>query len=397
MASGRFTRTGKGSAADFRSAKHVFRPGDILFGKLRSYLNKGVLVDDEGLCTTELLVLRPKAGVDPRFIVGVFHAPAFVEFAVAGTTGVQHPRTSWSHIAGFELPALDAEEQSKIAHLSWLIHVSIAANEQATEAGPDLKHTAMRTLFTRGLRGEAVKETEVGPIPESWDLLEFCVIRERLQYGTSTRCIHESTPFPVLRIPNIYPGRINTKDVKFGTLSADQAARYRLENGDLLFIRTNGAIERLGACAVFADNPRGALFASYLIRARLRRDRINPYFAAIFFGSELCTDIIAGRATPASDGKYNLNTGTIDGLPIPLPPTLEEQNEIVAVLEAIDRKIDEHRLKSKILDEVSKAQLHKLMAGEIRAADLDLSALHRAGATHRTGADDHFFGRAMQR
>jgi type I restriction enzyme S subunit len=107
----------------------------------------------------------------------------------------------------------------------------------------------------------------------------------------------------------------------------------------------------------------------------LKLDRVDPYFAAHFYGSELGTSIVAGRATPAADGKYNLNTGTIDGLPLPLPRTVDEQCEIVAVLDAIDRKIDLHRRKRAVLDELFKALLHKLMTGEIRVADLDLSAL----------------------
>ncbi len=74
-----------------------------------------------------------------------------------------------------------------------------------------------------------------------------------------------------------------------------------------------------------------SVFASYLIRARLDRERADPGFVAHFFGSETGTSIVAGRATPAADGKHNLNTGTIDGLPIPLPPSLGEQRAIAAI------------------------------------------------------------------
>ena len=179
----------------------------------------------------------------------------------------------------------------------------------------------------------------------------------------------------MLRIPNIETGRVNAHDLKYGVFSNVETDRYRLEDGDLIFIRTNGVIERLGRCAVYSGEPEGALFASYLIRARLKRDRLNPRFAAYFLGSERGTEIVAGRATPAADGKYNLNTSTIDSLPLPLPTSLEEQAEIVAILDAIDRKIDLHRRKRVVLDELFKTLLHKLMTGEIRVADLDLSAL----------------------
>jgi len=375
IAAGRFVRTSQGKASDVQSAKYAFGAGDVLYGKLRPYLDKAVLAQDAGICTTELLVLRPKEGVDPRFLVSVVHAPSFVEHAVSGTTGVQHPRTSWNHIRDFELPDFESDEQIKIANLLWMIHDAIVANEAVVGAGAVLKRAAMRTLFTRGLRGEAQKETEIGPVPESWDVVSLGSIRERLQYGTSTRCTYEPDGLPVLRIPNIDPGRVNASDLKFAKLPDEEANRYRLEDGDLIFIRTNGVLERLGSCAVYAGEPANALFASYLIRAQLNREKVDPYFAAFFYGSEIGTGIVAGRATPAADGKYNLNTGTIDSLPLPLPPTLDEQREIVTILDAIDRKIDLHKRKRAVLDALFKALLHKLMTGEIRVADLDLSAL----------------------
>ena len=62
------------------------------------------------------------------------------------------------------------------------------------------------------------------------------------------------------------------------------------------------------------------------------------------------------------------------------PPTLDEQRDIVAILDAIDGKIDLHKKKRAVLDELFKSLLHKLMTGEIRVADLDLSALEKRAA-----------------
>lgn len=274
---------------------------------------------------------------------------------------------------GVSLP--ERSEQRLIGKALDAIQNSLSQEISAIDLVQGIKRAAMRALFTRGLRGEAQKETEIGPVPDSWDVVAFAGIREWLQYGTSTHCSYNQTDFPVLRIPNIEAGCVSGLDIKFAKLRTEEAQRYRLEVGDLIFIRTNGVIERLGTCAVYAGEPEGALFASYLIRARLNLERIDPYFAAYFFGSELGTGIIAGRATPAADGKYNLNTGIIDSLLIPLPPTLDEQREIVAILDAIDSKIDLHKRKRAVLDDLFKALLHKLMTGEIRVADLDLSAL----------------------
>jgi type I restriction enzyme S subunit len=326
-------------------------------------------------CHNEAIIsIYPKPGVDQRYL-GYFLGQ--VDYSALQDRQVKGNTLNKEKIDRIEVLLPPFAEQSLIADVLDLIRCAIKLQDTSLATTQELKCAAMRVLFTHGLKGEAQKETEIGPMSESWDVVDFGSVREWLQYGTSTRCTYEPTGFPVLRIPNIEPGYINTEDIKFGTLSPDQAIRYRLEDGDLIFIRTNGVIERLGACAVYAGHPAGALFASYLIRARLKLDQINPYFAAHFFGSEVGTSIVAGRSTPAADGKYNLNTGTIDSLPIPLPPTLDEQQEIVAVLDAIDRKINLHRRKREVLDELFRALLHKLMTGEIRVADLDLAALEK--------------------
>ena len=73
----------------------------------------------------------------------------------------------------------------------------------------------------------------------------------------------------------------------------------------------------------------------------------------------------------------NLNNIVLGRLPV-FYPGVSDQREIVAILEAIDRKTDLHRRKRAVLDELFKTLLHKLMTGEIRIADLDLSAfIHR--------------------
>ena len=77
-------------------------------------------------------------------------------------------------------------------------------------------------------------------------------------------------------------------------------------------------------------------------------------------------------------GQPLVTQGMINEHSIPLPNTWVEQREIVAILDAIDRKIDLHRRKRAVLEELFRGLLHKLMTGEIRVADLDLSVVSRA-------------------
>lgn len=311
-------------------------------------------------------LLRPKPEIDPLFF---FYACRAIDLPARGYnrhfTVLKEKELSYP---------MGDDEQKAIAGVLRQTESALQKQSELLQTLQDLKQAAMRELFTRGLRGEAQKETEIGLVPESWSVGSFADVREWLQYGTSVHCTLQKKSYPVLRIPNVEPGKVNDTELKYCDLPDNEASKYLLQNGDLLFIRTNGVLERLGSCAVYSGQPEKALFASYLIRARLKSG-IAPRFVAYFYASSLGTSLVAGRATPAADGKYNLNTGTIDSLPLPLPVTLDEQHEIVAILDALDRKIALHRQKSAVLEELFQSLLHKLMTGEIRVADLDLSAL----------------------
>jgi type I restriction enzyme S subunit len=369
--SGRFVRAAEGKASDVQSSKYAFQPGDVLYGKLRPYLDKAVLADDAGICTTELLVLRPKEGVDPRFLVAVVHAPRFIEHAIAGTTGVQHPRTSWNHIADFELPAFDSNEQTQIARLLWEVHDTIAANEAAIEAGANLKRAAMRTLFTRGLSGETQKETEIGPVPESWDVAAIGDVALNTQYGLSVRG-QASGAYPILRMNCQEDGAVHYRNLQFVDLDQATYEAFRLNPGDLLFNRTN-SIELVGRMAII-DDDRPAVFASYLVRLTVDEKQCLPRFLNYFMNWP-ATQVEIKKLASRAVGQANINASKLRTVKFPLPPTLDEQLEIVTILDAIDHKIDLHKRKRAVLDELFKALLHKLMSGEIRVADLDLSAL----------------------
>ncbi len=376
VASGRFVRIGEGKASDIQSAKYAFRTGDVLYGKLRPYLDKAVLAADVGICSTELLVLRPKEGVDPRFLVGVVHTPSFVDHAVAGATGVQHPRTSWNHIGDFRLPAFEPDEQAKIADLLWEVHGAITANEAAVEAGADLKRAAMRELFTRGLRGETQKETGIGRIPESWEVV---------QLGSLGRVGNGSTPkktIPEYWIGGSYPWLTSAKVYDREIASADQFVTERalrechlprIEPGAIL-IAITGQGKTLGHCAVLGLQ---ATINQHIAYLATDTRQASPSFVRGYLETQY--DYLRQVGAGGGSTKGALTCAFLRGMPIPLPP-LDEQCEIVAILDAIDRKVDLQKRKRAVLEDLFKALLDKLMTGEIRVADLDLSALDRAAS-----------------
>ncbi len=376
--SGRFVRSGEGKAEDVQSTKYAFQPGDVLYGKLRPYLDKAVLAIDAGICTTELLVLRPKNGVDPRFLISVVHAPTFVEHAVSGTTGVQHPRTSWNHISDFELSEFGADEQAKVANLLWEIHDAITANEAAIEAGADLKRVAMRELFTRGLRGEAQKETEIGPVPESWAFNKLGDIAE-IVYGAQAAVANATDPsIGTLILTNVnldLEGHIDLAKRRYYKVPEAHRERLSLHKGDVLFNWRSGSANHIGK-TVFFDLDGEFTYSSFILRFRPHRCVANKFLFWWLTYLRVNGFFTSQRNVSSINSVYNASLSAT--IPVCVPDD-EQQREIVAILDAIDRKIDLQRKKRAVLDELFKALLHKLITGDIRVADLDLSALASRG------------------
>ena len=373
LAPGRLTRIGGGTAADIRSNTSAFEPDDVLYGKLRPYLDKAVLADEAGVGTTELLVLRAKEDVDPRFLAVVLHSPRFLEHAVAGTTGVQHPRTSWAHIREFESPALELEEQRQVSDVLWRVHEGILRSEGLVEEAQALKRAAMKTLFTRGLRGEAQKETEIGLVPESWEtetIGDLFEIEQGLSLKGNLASTGQGTPF--LRTSNVYWGEIDLQTVSRMRIDGDPPPDRLLRQGDLLVCEGG----EIGRAAIWNGEIEACLYQNHLHRLRpVDASQIHSRFVMTWLQEGFRHRNVyegAGNRTTIP----NLSRSRLADLAIPYPP-ISIQQEIAGILDAIDLKINLHRRKRVVLEELFKALLHKLMAGEIRVGELGLSRVAR--------------------
>ncbi|MGD0951519.1 MAG: restriction endonuclease subunit S [Methanotrichaceae archaeon] len=358
-----------GSSSEVSSSKASFFPGDILYGKLRPYLDKAILAEIEGICSTDILVIKSCDSISPDYLSNFIHTSQFLNYAISTSKGVNHPRTSWSSISKFLVPLPPIYEQRAISHVLRTVQQATETrlNEIALER--ERKAALMEHLFTHGTRDEATKQTEIGEMPESWEVVELGDACEFLQYGTSKYCNDDNTGIPVLRIPNVIDGNINLQDLKFIKLPSKEIENLSLESGDLLFVRTNGRKEYLGRCAVFDGEFDKCLFASYLIRARLNNNVLVPRFAKIYLMTNTGRSFLSGRASNSADGKFNINTQTIKKVRISRP-SLEEQQEITRVMSACDASIAALEHEAHLLNELFRAMLEELMTERFSTASL---------------------------
>jgi type I restriction enzyme, S subunit len=318
---------------------------------------------------------RISCDTDPRFVLyWLWYAFDVGEVYFGRQNVTTIPNLSKSRLSELPMPAPKAAEQRQIARVLSAVQRAIERQERLIALTAELKKALMHQLFTEGTRGEPLKQTEIGPVPESWEVAPLAKFTESFQYGTSVKCGYEAVGSPVLRIPNVVGGHLDITDLKYGSPKRNELESIRLQSGDLLFVRTNGVKENAGRCSIY----RGELgdmcyFASYLIRARLRTDLL-PEFLEEYTRTETGVKLLSGRAIRTADGKFNINTGTLESFLVP-KPSAEEQEQIANVVRATDRKARNHALTKHSLESLFRTLLHQLMTAQIRVDDLDLSAL----------------------
>jgi len=271
-------------------------------------------------------------------------------------------------------------EQDEIAQALDYLTLAIKINTDAINKSQELKRSAMHELFTLGLHGEEQKETEIGVMPESWvpERLDQKaeIISTRMAYTELEKELDSKEPdaFTVLGIKvsdmNSLGNEVSISHAALTKKLPKALVEYRCAPpGTIIFPKRGAAIatnkKRITTTwTVFDPNIIGVI----------AQDKVDQRFLFQWFQNFDLKTITEPGPTP------QLNKKNLEPLIIPVPPTLDEQCEIVKILNAIDRKIDLHKRKKAVLEELFKSLLHKLMTGEIRVSDLDLSAVKQTEA-----------------
>ena len=111
------TINGIGYSNDTLSQKNCFNKGEILFGKLRPYLRKFYLADIDGVCSTEILVIKAKDNILNLILFQIITTESFIEHSISKVFGTKMPRTSWAILKEFKLALPPLKEQKQIAQI----------------------------------------------------------------------------------------------------------------------------------------------------------------------------------------------------------------------------------------------------------------------------------------
>ena len=335
-----------GNSSEVNSSKSRFYPGDILYGKLRPYLDKSALVDFEGLCSTDILVLKSKESTIPQFLVNLIHTNQFLNYAISTSTGVNHPRTSWSSISAFQFLLPPLPEQRAIALALRAVQGAREARLREVALERERKAALMKHLFTHGTRGEATKMTEIGEMPESWKTGK---IGDFIKFKSG-----ESRPDNIVSKPALD----KTVPVYGGNGIMGYTNKIFSENRHLII----GRVGEYCGCIHFAEPPNW-ITDNALYSKKWLGDRLLFHFAASYL-NYLNLNQFKRKA-----GQPLITQGVLNEIEIFLPP-VEEQNMIASISRSCDSKIAALDQEARLLEELFRAMLEELMSGRLPAGAL---------------------------
>lgn len=358
------------------SSKLLFDQGTILFGKLNPRVEKvwrvGNFTSDRKIGSTEWLPLFPSEDVDELFLYYLMwseHVMPKAKRLVSGSTPSRQridPRSFYR----IEVPLPPLHEQQKIAAVLGQVQRAIEEQGRLLALTTELKKTLLHKLFTEGLRGEPQKQTEIGPVPESWKIIPLGLLAKVGNGSTPKRDnkdYWQGGSIPWLNSTKIHERFITEADQFVTDLAVKECHLPHVKPGSLL-IAITGQGKTLGNSALVSFK---TCINQHLAYAQFTSLQVVPEFVLWFMQTRY--EHLRSISQAGGSTKGALTCGYLKSYPVSVP-TLDEQCEIAGVFAELDRKEKVHEQKRVTFTVLFQTLLHELMTAQIRVHDLDLSS-----------------------
>lgn len=189
-----------------KSTKNKFNVGDVLYGKLRPYLNKVTFADQPGVCTTEIVPIKPNEAVHGRYLFHWLRHPAFLTYVTEVSHGVNMPRLGTD--AGRDAPFVLAPkaEQKRIADkLDTVLTRVDAVNTRLARVAPLLKRFR-QSVLAAATSGRLTEDWRGGAM--DWTSVPAAEICEKVQSGGTPKAGFAEAGVPFLKVYNIVDQRV---------------------------------------------------------------------------------------------------------------------------------------------------------------------------------------------
>ncbi|WP_048046553.1 restriction endonuclease subunit S [Methanosarcina mazei] len=393
---------GYGFSVDIKSTKTMFHRGDVLYGKLRPYLNKVCVPNFDGVCSTDILVFNATSNLNNYYLMRFLSTPNVVDYASNNSSGVQLPRINFQKLSSYTVPLPPLSEQHRIVSAIEALFARLDATNEKLDRVQEILKKFRESVLAAACEGrltEVWREENQGiefkvdildsidlgssvdseviidefNLPDTWkwttvDSIGHVKGGKRLQKGSNL--VNYDTSYPYLRAGNLKNGTVEGEILYLQQNDYNQISKYTISSSDV-YITIVGAC--IGDSGIVPEEYDGANLTENAAKVCDLHGVFNQYLALVF-RSKIIQDQIQNKIFSASQGKLALIR--IRKLLIPLP-TLPEQQEIVrrvdalfAFADSIEAKVTVAREKT---EKLKQSILAKAFSGELVEIEAEIA------------------------
>jgi type I restriction enzyme S subunit len=341
---------GVGSSNSVISNKFKFYSGDILYGKLRPYFRKVYKPKFEGVCSTDIYVIRNKKLVDKDYLFYLVATEEFTNIANSGSSGTRMPRADWKQLEKSEWQLPDLPTQRQIAQILSSLDDKIEHNLQMNQTLEAMAQAIFKEWFVNfnfpGFDGELVDGLPKGwrkePIDKSIEFLNGLALQK---YPP----LSDDDFLPVIKIRELRQGVTNSSD----KASTQIPEKYVIENGDILF-SWSGSLEVVMWC-----NGQGALNQHLFKVSSEKYPKWFYYYWTKYFLPKYQATASDKATTMGHIQRRHLTESIIN------VPDFDLLNIANDILEPLLEKLKTNSLQIQSLTQTRDTLLPKLMSGQL--------------------------------
>ena len=308
----------------------LFRRGDVLFAKLRPYLAKAHRAQDDGACSAELLVLRPRT-IDAGYLTYCLLSPTWVSLIDSSTFGSKMPRANWEFIGHQVLPVPSMHEQRAIADFldreTERIVALVAKKQRLIELLQEERTAVISHTVTKGLDPEApMKDSGIewlSRMPATWEVRRLKQLTEFVTSGSRGWAEFYADEGPIfIRITNLDRKSVDLELSNVQHVNppvGSEGERTRVRAGDVLVSITAD----VGTVGIVPDGLGAAYVNQHTALIRPQSSSVEPRWLALALHSGVGQRQFAALLQGGT--KLGLNLDDVRNLIVPVPPLADQR------------------------------------------------------------------------
>jgi type I restriction enzyme, S subunit len=353
--------------------------GDIVFSRVGSIDRNALIRDSESgwLFSGRLLRVRLDGKMNqPHYLSYHFHSKPFKQRVKAVAVGQTMPSLNTQILKGIQIVLPPEEEQQTIAQALSDVDALIASLDKLIAKQRHLKTAAMQQLLTGKMRSpgfgerKGYKQTEIGVIPDDWEVNPLSYLIEKLEAGVSVNSIEEDNgeyghEQSVLKTSSVFNGKFFPNECK--KILPKDIGRAKLNpQKDTIIISRMNTPALVGECGYVGEDNNGLFLPDRLWITRFKKDGlIDVRWLAYTLNYGAFKKAIKDTATGTSGSMKNIAKDGFLKIVIPYPKE-KEQRAIATVLSDMDTAIAALETRRAKTQAIKQGMMQELLTGRTR-------------------------------